>query len=175
MQHALALGVEHAVRRRARQLPGFPSPTVNRAPPTGESSCWSWLVGGVLAVTGCADGTGRWYLPAEQRQRVQLHSRGSVRERALDRDANQVVTDSSEPFLRERRAKGIADQRLATDWIVAGGGVQGEAPIAHQERSGDADLSALVEDHRRALSQLRSRGRGAGYGCGCQVQEALPP
>jgi len=27
--------------------------------PNRDSWCWSWLVGGVLAITGCADGTGR--------------------------------------------------------------------------------------------------------------------
>jgi hypothetical protein len=72
---------------------------------------------------------------AEQRQRVEVDGDGAVRERPLECDTDPVVADSREPLLGERRAEGVADQRLATGWIMAAGDgrrVQGKAPIAHQ-------------------------------------------
>ena len=52
-----------------------------------------------------------------------------------------------------------------------GGSVEAKTAVAHQERAGDADLTALGEEHGLALAPLRARGRVAGDGGGGQLEE----
>jgi hypothetical protein len=84
-----------------------------------------WRGGGTLAAE-----------PAEQRERIHVHSDGAVREGLLQDDADQAVLPVLDLVLRDGRSQYVAEQGLAARGVEgtgAGRRVKGEAVLGGAE------------------------------------------